>query len=224
MPITLKRCAQCARELPLQTFRRWRGRKLHMDDVCKVCKPERSLSQCSGPQLDTLVEQGRVNPVIIEAIKRRRREHWAHSILPAKALKRNRDERRRNWNVLFLDPLRDELTYAKRRAQVCAAEYAEYQAGERGAQSAACAQWVEFYEAYATILKQVINRAAKTIPIPGTPLKPTVDEINPRYWLSEEEYSVLAVLYSSCTYIPGRRVRTPQFLRWEETKGKTKME
>lgn len=210
MPITLKRCADCARELPLQMFRRRRGTKSHMGDICKVCKPEKTLAQRTSPELDLLVKQGRANPIVIDAIKRRRREHWAHSVLSAKATRRRRDERRRNWNLLLLDGLRDELTYAKRRMR----EMLSDDIPERSS------LWVEFYSAYADILRLVIDRAGRNIPVPNTPIKPTMDEINPRYWLSEAEYSSLAVLYSSCVYIPGRRARLPQFLRWEEIKGK----
>jgi len=206
MPITLKRCAQCARELPLQTFRRRRGTKSHMGDICKVCKPEKTLSECTTAQLNTLVEQGRASPVVIEAIKRRRREHWAHSVLPAKATKRRRDERRRNWNLLLLDGLRDELTYAKRRMREMLGKDEP---------------WVAFYSAYADILKLIIERAGRNIPIPRTPLNPTEEQMNPRYWVSQREILSLSILYSSCTYIPGRRARLPKFLGWAELRGKT---
>lgn len=220
MPIVLKRCAECARELPLQLFRRRRGRKSHMADVCKVCNPERTLSKRSTTELKVLVEQGRANPVIVEAIKRRRREHWTRSLLPARKTQQYRTERRRNWNVLLLDGLRDELVYAKRRQREHAAEHAQYLAGERGPVSAQCAQWVVFFEEYAQTLKKIINRAARLIPVPGSPVKPTIDEINPRYWLSDDEFAALHITYSSCVYIPGRRARTPHFLRWAEIKGR----
>lgn len=212
-PLATQRCELCSRDLPMRLFRRWSGRKFRLMTECNACCPPKPYKAMTKREREVArrTSHVRVSPAYLDAIDRRKREHFKNSVMPDRTYASHSRTRRANWNAALLNAVRDEFkwagnTYLRYRSMVAKKNQAEYQPHET------------FYKYYADLLKKIRNTATPKSKLKGTPLKPTMEEANPLTYITKEELTRLKYLYTQCTPIYGKRnvARDPWFLFWQQ--------
>lgn len=212
-PLATQRCALCSRDLPMRFFRRWVGRKLRLEDSCNACcppKPYKAMTKRERINARS-TSHARVSPAYLDAIDRREREHFKNSVMPDRSYAAHSRTRRENWNAGLLDAVRDEFKWAtnnhlRYRSMVAKKNQAEYQ------------PYVAFYKYYADLLKKIRDTATPKSKLKGTPIRPSINDLNPTTYITEQEHAELKYLYSECKPIPGKRsaAREPWFFCWQQ--------
>lgn len=199
-PVTLAHCPGCGGNFRLVRFRKWWGDKRILRSLCDACEPEKKISDMTPSERANAVAAGRVDLERALALDDAHdaRVRQTHSV---GTLKAHASQRRRNWNAAVLRTLRHERDWAQR--------YME---------NAASQEWEAFFRAYARALHDAVNRIEQRLKGKGrgAPLKPTMEEASPGYWLNADTRLKLKDLYSACPVVRGRRFyRDPAFLGWD---------
>lgn len=201
-------CPECGVSRPLSLFRRWRGRKRSLLRVCRVCKPDRRLSEMSPKERINAAAAGRpgAHVAVVLAMNQREADHLRYSVRPQQALAQHRRARRVAWRDALGERLAKEHAWVVRcLGAVCAA---------RAAGLPEAHAWAEFFSAYRGVLADMRQRIALKHVEPG-PRRLLVDEVAPASHVSRSTLLRLRLLYSACRPFPGRRLyRDPWFLEW----------
>lgn len=201
---TLRACPQCQEMRLLKDFRRWRGRQRVLHDTCNFCDPEKRLSEMSAEQRATAIDadRPRARVMVVEAMEDRMREERRQATSRDR-LAYHAKVRRAAWREGIGKRLAEEHDWAKRSLS---------SARTAGALGAA---WVEFFEAYAQVLRLMRERVEVLAERKYAPTTLTPEDRNPCTYAYPETRQSLRLLYSACRPIPHRRTyRDPWFLVW----------
>ena len=205
-PATIAHCPGCDRALRLVHFRKWWGHKRLLRPLCETCEPQKKLSEMSPEERANAVHAGRTSLEIaqrINATHAARRAEATSTHISKGRLRENNKKRRLNWSRAILRTLTVERAWAERNLQNPASE-----------------EWERFFEAYARVLKDAIERINIKLRSAARGrgeghLKPTMEEVDPRRWVFPETILKLKDMYSVCPVLRGRKpYRDPALLSW----------
>lgn len=212
-PVTVVTCPGCGGNFRMVHFRKWWGSKRMLRTLCVWCEPEKRLSEMMPEERANALVAQRFGESAREAVSRMNEKESADKryTLSRARLKQNNRTRRLNWSRAITHTLVTERAWAERNLQNPASE-----------------EWERFFEAYARVLKDALERiniklrgAARGASRGGlagpasSPLKPTMEEVDPARWIFPETLVRLKDLYSVCPVIRGRKpYRSPAMLAW----------
>lgn len=208
-PLT-QRCIYCARDYPLRFFRRWSNGKSRLMTSCNGCSPPKTLKQMTPYERERalLTSHRAYHPVYVQEMNRREREHFKNSVMPDIQYRRRAEQRKENWTRAILGQAQVEYEWAK-------AALIRYRK-EVSTGNAQRTPYVEFFSEYVRVLKQMLQVIRAKANTRGAAITPTVEEINPRSYLTDTQYLKLKTLFSDCTPIPGTRAaRDPWLMFWQ---------
>jgi len=232
---TLRTCPACGVPMRLNHFRRWAstpaGDKRMLHDVCNACEPERTLSEMTPEQRLRAVDADhpRARLLVVENMTDAER---ARALTSQKGRKRSQllarhgQERRRAWREAIGARVSAEHEWATRTLE--SMRLAALGAGPvrstapSALQTQALAQtyalaWQEFFTAYVQVLKLMKTRIHALSTKAYSPVKPTPEQVDPRYYADANTRASLRRLYGACRPLPNRRLmRDPWCLSWEE--------
>lgn len=205
-PVTLAHCAGCNRALRLVHFRKWWGNKRLLRTLCDACEPEKRLSEMTPEERANAAVAGRASSDFVQRINATQAANRAaltSEHISKGRLRENNRTRRLNWSRAILHTLVTERAWAERNLQNPASE-----------------EWERFFEAYARVLKDALERINMRLRDAARgrgqgALKPTMEEVDPARWIFPETLVRLKDLYSACPVIRGRKpYRSPAMLAW----------
>jgi hypothetical protein len=190
----------------IKDFRRWRGGKRVLHDVCNACDPERRISELSPAQRMRAVDADRPRARLLvvenmnDAEREKRRQATSRERLAYHA-----KERRKAWREGIGARVADEHEWAQRALGVA----------ERMAGVGAWAAWVEFFRSYVQVLRLMRERIDVLAKQKYAPIRPTPEQCDPCTYADAATRTSLRLLYSACRPIPGRKMyRDPWCLSW----------
>jgi hypothetical protein len=190
----------------IKDFRRWRGGKRVLHDVCNACDPERRISELSPAQRMRAVDADRPRARLLvvenmnDAEREKRRQATSRERLAYHA-----KERRKAWREGIGARVADEHEWAQRALGVA----------ERMAGVGAWAAWVEFFRSYVQVLRLMRERIDVLAKQKYAPIRPTPEQCDPCTYADASTRTSLRLLYSACRPIPGRKMyRDPWCLSW----------
>lgn len=203
---TARACPQCGAMRLIKDFRRWRGGKRVLHDVCNACDPERRISELSPAQRMRAVDADRPRARLLvvenmnDAEREKRRQATSRERLAYHA-----KERRKAWREGIGARVADEHEWAQRALGVA----------ERMAGVGAWAAWVEFFRSYVQVLRLMRERIDVLAKQKYAPIRPTAEQCDPCTYADASTRTSLRLLYSACRPIPGRKMyRDPWCLSW----------
>lgn len=212
-PAITRRCVLCSRDLPVRFFRRWWGGKLRLQDSCNACHPPKTYKEMTKRERINArsTSHNRVSAVYLDAIDRREREHFKNSVMPDRTYAAHSRTRRENWGKGLLNAARQEFKWAYNHAL----RYREMVAGKGQTEYA---PYAAFFSYYTEVLRKIRDNATIKSKLRGTPIKPSINDLNPTTYITEQEHAKLRYLFAQCTPIPGRRnaARSPWFISWQQ--------
>ena len=212
-PITVVTCPGCGGNFRMVHFRKWWGSKRVLRTLCIWCEPDKNLSEMTPEERASALEAQRFGANAREVVERMNEKEAADKryTLSRARLKQHNRTRRLHWSRAILHTLNVERAWAERNLQNPASE-----------------EWERFFEAYARVLRDAIERinmrlrdAARGVSRANlggrnsSPLKPTMEEADPRRWVFPETILKLKDMYSVCPVLRGRKpYRDPALLSW----------
>jgi hypothetical protein len=190
----------------IKDFRRWRGGKRVLHDVCNACDPEKALSEMTPKQRMRAVEadRPRARLVMVENMNDAEQMERRHAT-SRERLAYHAKERRKAWREGIGARVADEHEWAQRALSVA----------ERMAGVGAWAAWVEFFRSYVQVLRLMRERIDVLAKQKYAPVKPTPEQCDPCYYADASTRASLRLLYGACRPIPGRKMyRDPWCLSW----------
>lgn len=205
---TARACPQCGVMRLIKDFRRWRGSKRVLHDVCNTCEPDRKLSEMTPEQRLRAVEadRPRARLFVVEAMNDAEQMARRHAT-SRERLAYHAKERRRAWREAIGERLAREHDWAK--ASLWRARTLSAQGFAQGA------AWEEFFLSYEQVLRLMRERIEVLSKKKYAPIKPTMEQCDPCHYADASTRASLRRMYSACRPIPGRRLyRDPWCLTW----------
>ena len=221
---TARACPQCGAMRLIKDFRRWRGGKRVLHDVCNACDPERALSEMTPKQRMRAVEADRPRARLVMVENMNDAERQAHRLATSRErLAYHAKERRKAWREGIGARVADEHEWAQRALGVAERMagvvdgYSPAMPNRRLAapQAGAWAAWVEFFRSYVQVLRLMRERIDVLAKQKYAPIRPTAEQCDPCTYADASTRTSLRLLYGACRPIPGRKMyRDPWCLSW----------
>ncbi len=199
-----RECPVCGVRKPLRFFRRWRGRKKVLHAECNACG-EVTLSAMRPVERLNAVVSGKVNASLVVVDRMNARDLAARGAKMSHVQRvLHSGKRKRQWEHTLGTRLRQERDWARRSLLALPSE-------------PPASGWAEFFDAYITVLTDMLTRYVAKYNRVGTRTMPTVEEAHPMTYTTLATVRSLALLYAACRPIRGRRTyRDPWCLAWRD--------